>query len=274
MIKKILFVFYSLLLFTISISAQIEDRRDSISISTEHPLNSFKDMKYSDSLKVESERHHISEVSVEEQKRRDFFIRSLLFILPTPYIGPSPNPTIEEQKNSRILSNSDDYAFYDTNQLEDNLYLQTSSLKTTYLGIGGITSIDANLTYRPTDWLTISGGVYSAKYLMPNSGMGPSGVPFSHFNDFGFSASMRFKLHDYIYLRAHGLYSINSSDNKRNFTPATAGMFPQTYFGAGLEFRATDKFGIEGGMVRELNPFNGKWSNRPYIMPVFHLLGR
>ena len=44
----------------------------------------------------------------------------------------------------------------------------------------------------------------------------------------------------------------------------------QRYYGGTIEVKITDRFGLEGGMERHLDPFSGKWKNTPVIRPVFY----
>lgn len=258
-----IYVIFTIFLFSTSIYAQQENKKDSISIDKEHPLHKFQDLKLPDSIRVDLETEQDYKADAQELHRREVFVRSLMFLAPELYQGPIADPLLAMGYKSKVLTFTQDYSFDNVHQLEEDIQLQTNSSKRTYSELGVINAIQANVYYQPFDWLTMSGGVYASKYSIWNK----------HYNDMGFNASMRFKLHDRIYLRAHGMYSINSNDKKRFYPPSAIGLYPQTYFGGGIEFKVTEKFGVEGGMIRELNPMNGKWQNRPYIMPIFYSTG-
>lgn len=268
-IKKLFFICF-MFLFSVSIYAQTENQRDSLQVEKMDPLHEFQDLRYNDSIHVTKEtQNDYNKISPEEQRRREVFVQSLLFLTPELYQGPPPTPDLEKgYKPGKVESFTKDYNFFNGYSLTQGLALTTNSTRKTYMGMGGLYMISADLHYQPWSWLTVTGGMYTAKYSIA----GPEGL--MHFNDLGFNASMRFKLHDRIYLHAHGMYSVNSNDKNRNFRPSMMNMYPQTYYGGGIEFKVSEKFGVEGGMVRELNPMNGKWQNRPYIMPIFYSTGR
>lgn len=244
----------------VSSYAQTETNRDSISINI--------DNKLSKSSSLDETKHHLNidvntkALDPEELRRRAEFVKSLQFKTPEFYVGPpTGNQTLGEK-----LPHTNDYKFSNYTSLEDDFSISTISQHNTYLSIGANRMVNINLNYQATDWLSLSGGVYGAKYNAYGQ----------HYNDAGFNASLRLKLHERIYLRGYGNYSINSNDRNRYLGPAAMGMgaFPQTYYGGGVEFKISDNFGIEGGVVREFNPMKRKWDNIPYIMPVIYSNGR
>lgn len=157
-----------------------------------------------------------------------------------------------------------DYSFSSGKLLSDKLWLTSHTLQRNYPSIGSIRSANINLNYEATDWLIISAGAYGAKYDHIYGGSYMN----RHFNDFGVNGNLKFILHDRIRLNAFGQYSAYGEKNRVG--GPTAGMFPHTYYGGSIEVKITDKFGVEGGIIRELNPFNGKWENKPFIAPVFY----
>lgn len=152
---------------------------------------------------------------------------------------------------------ANDYSFSSGLGISDQLWLSSSSSQNTYPTIGAIRNINLSINYQATDWLIISGGSYAAKYNIGGNS----------FNDTGVNANMKFILGDRIRFNAFGQYS---AYGKRNGINSMKGMYPQSYYGGSLEIKITQKFGIEGGIIRELNPFNGKWENRTYVAPVFY----
>ncbi|MBB4036116.1 hypothetical protein GGR21_002017 [Dysgonomonas hofstadii] len=151
-----------------------------------------------------------------------------------------------------------DYRFNSGMDISYNAWLSTSSMQNTYPSLGAVRMLNANFNYQPLDWLVISGGPYAAKYnLMGNS-----------YNDIGANGNLKFILHDRIRLNTYGQYSVYGDKNMIH--GPMMNMFPQTYYGGSIEVKITEKFGVEGGIIRELNPFNGKWENRPFFAPVFY----
>lgn len=153
---------------------------------------------------------------------------------------------------------ANDYSFYSTIPISGNMWISTSSIQRGYTSMGATRSIGAQFNYQPADWIILSGGPFSAKNSMYGY----------HNSDIGVNGSMKFILNDRIRLNAFGQYSRNDSD--RNLRGPLLNMYPHTFYGGSVEFKITDKFGLEGGVIRELNPLNGKWENRPYIAPVFY----
>lgn len=151
-----------------------------------------------------------------------------------------------------------DYGYYAFYGLSDNAFMTTSSVRQTYPALGSMVSVGAQFGYQPTSWLIMSGGPYASKYNV-------NGMPY---NDMGANASLKFILHDRIRVNTFGQYSVYGKSNRIGVP--TSGMYPQSYYGGGLEFKITDSFGIESGIIRELNPMTGKWTNRPYVTPVFY----
>lgn len=251
--KKRIPIFCTCLFFVFSAYAQVDERRDTINIGPEKNI-----LENNIDIQNRDDRQHISaedsyrELSPQEIERRKDFLKIMEFETPQFY------PPTQEKSFGRVLPDNNDYAFYNFMPLGKNAVIATSSTRETY-PVGMINQIDANLMYAVNDWLTVSGGIYTAKYGM-----------LDYQSDFGFNASMRFKLHDRLYLNLHGRYSAGMYDRHRYLGQQMEGLFPQTSYGGGLEFKITDKVGIGGGIIREFNPFNRKWTNRPYVFPVFY----
>ena len=153
---------------------------------------------------------------------------------------------------------ANDYTYYSGYTFSDDMWISSSSIQNTYPTVGAVRSVGMNFNYQPLDWLRISAGPYGSKYNL----MG------GNYNDVGVNGAVKFILHDRIRLNAYGQYSVNGDRN--GIQGPMMNMYPQTYYGGTIEVKITEKFGIEGGVIRELNPFNGKWVNRPYFAPVFY----
>ncbi len=170
---------------------------------------------------------------------------------------------------------ANDYTFNSGMKISDNMWISTSSSQNTYPTLGAVRKINMNLNYQPFERLIISGGTYGAKYTLGEStfnfyeGGHPSNFGINAYNDVGATGSIKFILHDRIRLNAYGQYS--AFGEKNGLRGPMIDMFPQTFYGGTIEVKITEKFGVEGGVIRELNPFNGKWVNRPYFAPVFYM---
>lgn len=254
--KKITLLFFILLIYSSNFYAQAEIKRDSIAMKA-------KQLQPNTTTQTEVSSQHDAESSVkllspEELKRRTEYVKLLQFKMPEIYTGP---PTEQKTLNPSFPF-ANDFSHGAYQGLNEEFYLTSNSYQNTYPSIGAIRSTSLGLHYEPSDWIGIMGGMYGAKFNAYGQ----------HYNDAGFDLSLRIKVHDRIYLRAHGKYSINTFD-RRDYGPLQMNMFPQTYFGAGAEFKISDSFGIEGGVIREFNPMRRKWSTIPYIFPVFYRNG-
>ena len=153
---------------------------------------------------------------------------------------------------------ANDYRYYSGMAISERAWISSSSRQDTYPIVGGARTVNMQFNYQPADWFIISAGPYAAKYALYGN----------QYNDVGVGGSAKFILNDRIRINAYGQYSPHSKH--RNIGSYMSGMYPQTYYGGTLELKITEKFGIEGGIMREINPFNGKWENRPYFAPVFY----
>ncbi len=151
-----------------------------------------------------------------------------------------------------------DYGLYTYRELSRKLYITSASEQKTYPTMGTVRMINGSLNYDLTNWLTISGGTYMSKYSMHGN----------LYRDIGANGAMRFYIGDRVRINTFGQYSVYGKSN--GVGHYESGMFPQTHYGGSLEYKVNDKFGVEAGVVRELDPFSGKWKNRPYAAPVFY----
>ncbi len=161
---------------------------------------------------------------------------------------------------------ANDYSFRSGLVISDNAWLSSASIQNTYPTLGAVRTVSMNFNYQPLDWLVVSAGPYGSKYNLNQYTLNSMGM--QALNDVGVNGAVKFILHDRIRLNAYGQYSVNQKSNR--VEGPMMGMFPQTYYGGTIEVKITEKFGVEGGIIRELNPFNGKWVNRPYFAPVFY----
>ncbi|HCO67396.1 MAG TPA: hypothetical protein DIT04_06530 [Dysgonomonas sp.] len=153
---------------------------------------------------------------------------------------------------------NNDYAYYAGYGITDRSWLTTTSRHDTYLQIGSSRYISATFNYMLTDNLLFSTEAYTTRYTVGMKAYGDAGV----------NAALKYQLNDRIAIHGFGQYSGFSKRNKLDpsFTP----MYPASNFGGAFEYKVNDKFGIMGGMERQLNPMTGKWKNIPFIMPIFY----
>lgn len=178
------------------------------------------------------------------------------FSLPPMYYDPFSTIFPNAINVHNLFANDYSYsAFY---RLSDQAFLTTLSTQDAYPTLGAIRVMNARFGYQPTSWLQMSGGPYVSKY----------NVHGAHYNDIGVGGNMKFLLNDRFRVNVYGQYSAFGQRN--NTGSPVVGVYPQSYYSGTVEFKITEKFGVEAGMVRELNPFNGKWETRPVISPVFY----
>ena len=123
--------------------------------------------------------------------------------------------------------------------------------------IGEARNAGVMYTQRLNDFITVTGGVYAAKYNV-------YGV---RFNDLGAKGKLSFRINDRMKINMFGTYSVY---NGYGMTPASQLFMNQNSYGGTLEFKISDSFGIEAGAEREFNPMTRKWETHPIIMPVFY----
>ncbi|MDH6356052.1 hypothetical protein M2132_002410 [Dysgonomonas sp. PH5-45] len=170
------------------------------------------------------------------------------------YQGPMPGQPIFSSK----FPFANDYGFYGAFPVTKRSWISTVSSHETMPTMGSYSTVGARYNYMLTDKIMVSAGGYGTKAFLNNNYLG----------DYGINGQVKFVLNDRIRINAFGQYSMNAEKNR--FTDMNNGMFGQTYYGGSMEFRITEKFGVETGIIRELNPITGKWTNTPYIAPVFY----
>ncbi len=249
-------VFILLIVITTAVYSQTEVPKDSFPPLKKETLN--LDEKLDNYLRFDSQTGASSFSTVNtpnyQPLQKEELKMSNIYIPPLDvYVGP---PLENNSFTSYPFAN--DYSFYSGYPISDQTWLTSSSIQSGYPTLGAVRSVNLNFNYQPADWLVISAGPYGAKYNLYGN----------QYNDVGVNGAVKFILHDRIRLNGYGQYSVNSDRNR--VQGPMMGMYPQTFYGGTIEVKLTNKFGIEGGVIRELNPFNGKWVNRPYFAPVFY----
>ena len=155
-----------------------------------------------------------------------------------------------------------DYELYDTFILSGKTALSTFSTYNTYPTMGTIIQAGANYIYRPNERWELSGGMYTAKYTMPSRMHG------SQF-DIGLDASAAYRINDHLRIRLFGQYSAFGREN--SFNGYMNPMYPQSCFGAVMEWKINNVLEIHGGMERVYDATKMKWVTAPILYPVINL---
>ncbi|MDH6307699.1 hypothetical protein M2451_000148 [Dysgonomonas sp. PFB1-18] len=251
--KKLLFI--SLLAISATVYGQTETPRDTFPPFKKEPLRLNEKLdNYLDFGTQNNNERPASNAALYEPFQKEV---PKSIELNMPPLDIYTGPPLESNTFTRYPF-ANDYSFFSGHAISDNAWLSSASIQNTYPTLGAVRTVNMNFNYQPLDWLAVSAGPYGSKY---NLGM-------QSFNDVGVNGAVKFILHDRIRLNAYGQYSVNQKSN--GVQGPMMGMFPQTYYGGTIEVKITEKFGVEGGIIRELNPFNGKWVNRPYFAPVFY----
>lgn len=118
-------------------------------------------------------------------------------------------------------------------------------------------STNLNFDYQINNWLQFSPGLYSNHYRFYSN----------KFNDYGINGKLSIRAHEYIKLNLYGQKSFRGADHSlENRT-----LYPQDMYGGGLEVKMTETLRVETGVIREINPWTGKWQTKPYIKPVIQI---
>ena len=119
-----------------------------------------------------------------------------------------------------------------------------------------ISSAQFNINYQITDWLSLSPGAYFSSYAFPDQ----------NHNDYGLSGKLGLQVSERIKFNLMGSKSLQEN---YNFAPNGTLYSPAAYGGT-IEYKFNKTFGIEAGVLRELDMFTGKWKTKPIIYPTIH----
>lgn len=254
-----LIVFILFILTPIVAYSQTEATKDSVNSPDNTKLNSSSQIKNnytpmgSESAFSSSDSPDYKETQRQEDKLE--LPSSLTFTIPPYYVGPPLYSTTVIPS----FPYANDYNFNGVVGLSDVDWISTSSSRTTYPSIGWVRAVNAQYNHQLSDWFVMSLGTYATKFMLGNQ----------IYHDFGPNARMTFKLNDNIQINAFGQYSTRGKINNLNMHGDMHGMYPQTNYGGTIDFMFNKKFGVGGGISRELNPFTGKWQNIPVVYPIF-----
>ena len=111
-----------------------------------------------------------------------------------------------------------------------------------------------NINYQITDWLSLSPGAYYSSYALPNQ----------KYNDYGLSGKLGVQVSERVKFNLMGTKSLQGN---YNYAPNGTLYSPAAY-GGSVEYKFNKTFSLEGGVIRELDMFTGKWKTRPFINPI------
>lgn len=254
--KKIIF-FILLTTITLYSFGQSNIESDSIRLNTQQNEKSKLqpgDSKENKSSNISIEVPEKEKAESNNQQSSDSIIKRLNLYTPKFYVGPGDNP--QRIATSNIFEN--EYTYFKQYPINSNSGFTTISSLNVYPGMGAVSNISGSYYHQPVDWLSISLGTYVSKqqyYL-------------NSYNDIGLNSNFKFYLNDRFRINLFGQYSFFGNGN--DIGSNASGLYPQSLYGTSLEYKINEKFGIQGGFVRELDPMTGKWENRPFIAPVFY----
>lgn len=191
--------------------------------------------------------------------------------LPTLKVSPPataiPYPAFPwmEVKMGKMVSTYDpnalDYEQYAAFRLSNTATLNTFSTYNTYPTMGTIIQAGAYFIYRVGKHWEFTGGAYAAQYTIPSRMHGSQ-------MDLGLNASLGYRFNKHLLLRIYGQYSGFGRQNSFNgyMNPA----YPQSYYGAALEWKINDYLELQGGVERTYSPTKMKWVTVPVLRPVIY----
>lgn len=146
-----------------------------------------------------------------------------------------------------------------TNQyiLNSSNSISTSHLLSNFMGLGQTTTVGADYNFNLSDIGVFSAGVYGAKYNIYNV----------YLDDGGVNGNIKIYVSNGVSLNLFGQYSYTES--KFTMSPLISPLYPYSNYGASLEFKFNNWWGLSVGSEYEYDAFKQKWVIRPFIMPLF-----
>ncbi|MDO5665906.1 MAG: hypothetical protein Q4G63_11710, partial [Bacteroidia bacterium] len=149
---------------------------------------------------------------------------------------------------------------YPLSYLGENNVLYMSHTNDLMPGMAAVNNINLGLKIQPTEnWhIDISNSAYKYRDF--------TGI----YNDYTINASSYISLSDNFGINVYGRYSTQALDNTNAGSIPYSPFAPYSYFGGSVEFKITDKFGIEAGMLRQYNTWRRRWENVYFVAPKFY----
>lgn len=144
--------------------------------------------------------------------------------------------------------------------LGENTNIYMSGTNDLMPGMAGVNSFNLGIKIQPAkDWyIDISNSAYKYRDF--------TGI----YNDFTINASSYISLFDNFGINVYGRYSTQAMNNINAGSIPYSPFEPYSYYGGSLEYKITDKFGIEVGMLRQYNTWRRKWENVYFAAPKFY----
>lgn len=138
-------------------------------------------------------------------------------------------------------------------------FLTGSSSFTAMSALGNVGA--ASLTWMQPlgDRLTVAVGVSANKYHFDRSA----------WNDYGVFASARYHINSQLALKAWGSYYMQPLYHTMAVMPYVG----TSNYGASLDMRMSEHWGMELGAQRQYDPFSQRWRTLPVIAPKFYIAG-
>ena len=139
----------------------------------------------------------------------------------------------------------------------ENHALGLTGSRQRYPSMGFSNSLTAGYSWSPTDGITLYGNLRLSDNM----------YHLNRFKDISVSGRARVRVTDGLWINGYGNYTLYNNAGPQQMP---MGLFPTNSYGGTIEVRITDGFGIEGGVMREYDPFRRRWVTNPYVMPVFY----
>ncbi len=149
---------------------------------------------------------------------------------------------------------------YPVYHLGENSMLYMSRTNDLMPGMADVNNINLGMKMQPTEgwYLDISNSAYKYRDF--------TGI----YNDYTINASSYISLSDNFGINVYGSYSTQAMNNTNAGSIPYSPFAPYSYYGGSLEYKITDKFGIEVGMLRQYNTWRRKWENVYFAAPKFY----
>ena len=121
-------------------------------------------------------------------------------------------------------------------------------------GFKPISTAQFHINYQITDWLSLSPGAYFSTYAFPGQ---------KH-DDYGLNGKLGLQVSEHVKFNLMGSKSLQGN---YNFAP-NGTLYAPAVYGGTMEYKFNKTFGVEAGVLRELDMFTGKWKTKPIIFPI------
>lgn len=165
-----------------------------------------------------------------------------------------------ENRNHNLHLDKISFLSYPYYSLGENAALYMSRTDDLLPGIAAMNNINVGLVIQPTEnwYINISNSAYKYRDF--------TGI----YNDYTINASSYVSLSENLGINIYGSYSTQAMNNTVSGAMPHSPFAAYSYYGGSIEFRITDKFGIEAGVLRQFNTWTRRWENMYYVAPKFY----